>query len=408
MGAKVVDYRVSTLVVLCKDCGNDVGLYPARHKCRPVDRPAMPSLPIQYNNNNTISTTESSKATLLNQSPSVESPSTTKSTQLDKSEQEDSVYYNNFAAHLPESTDSNGKKLWGKIKQNEKWKQLNEKTKDDRTKQSGKLWGKLLQATQTMAEKIPSREDRGAESDEDDWEGETHVSRILRDYYERKRMRLPEWLLVDNTIQKYHTQSDISESSSTSVGRTPSRRRLWEQDPNKLSSRERERQELRQKLPIANSENSGYKEKAAREEYNYNIDQQHNYRKENERSDYYNSSSKDNRISDERATRNIYHDNMNYNYQQQHLNSIYKRNNDDRDYSPRVYDPTRSDNRYDQHQHNSASYYKSNSRHQQAIMTSREQAAQYHNGLLSITNGRRREPNIEKEEGYHYSNSGYF
>src|SRR5690349_19909491 len=31
--AEVIDYRVSRIVVLCKDCGQDVGLYPARHKC---------------------------------------------------------------------------------------------------------------------------------------------------------------------------------------------------------------------------------------------------------------------------------------------------------------------------------------------------------------------------------------
>jgi hypothetical protein len=33
---------------------------------------------------------------------------------------------------------------------------------DDKPKQSGKLWGKLLQATQTMAEKIPNRDEKGA------------------------------------------------------------------------------------------------------------------------------------------------------------------------------------------------------------------------------------------------------
>lgn len=45
------DYRVSTIVILCKDCGNDVGMYPGRHKCSPADRPpmpAMPSIPLQY------------------------------------------------------------------------------------------------------------------------------------------------------------------------------------------------------------------------------------------------------------------------------------------------------------------------------------------------------------------------
>ncbi|KAI9481004.1 MAG: hypothetical protein EXX96DRAFT_461903, partial [Benjaminiella poitrasii] len=276
MGAKVVDYRVSTLVVLCKDCGNDVGLYPARHKCQPVDRPAMPALPAQYTNKKSASKVDSSNRLLpstgssmaSSPSPSFSSAESTPitastsskwSSRLNKSQsedqQEESVYYNNFAVNLPETTESNGKKLWGKVRQNEKWKQLNEKSK-----QSGKLWGKLLQATQTVADKIPSREDRGAESDEDDWDGETHVSRILREYYERKRMRLPEWLFHNegNNLQRNKSigaRDNMLESSSvdTAVTRTPSRRRLWEQDPddarNKISSRERERQELRQQKP---------------------------------------------------------------------------------------------------------------------------------------------------------------
>jgi hypothetical protein len=33
---------------------------------------------------------------------------------------------------------------------------------DEKPKPSGKLWGKLFQATQTMADKIPNRDDRGA------------------------------------------------------------------------------------------------------------------------------------------------------------------------------------------------------------------------------------------------------
>lgn len=33
---------------------------------------------------------------------------------------------------------------------------------DEKPKQSGKLWGKLIQATQNMADKIPNRDDRGA------------------------------------------------------------------------------------------------------------------------------------------------------------------------------------------------------------------------------------------------------
>lgn len=48
------DYRVSTIVILCKDCGNDVGAYPGRHKCPPPPAmPAMPSIPSRYMQSNT-------------------------------------------------------------------------------------------------------------------------------------------------------------------------------------------------------------------------------------------------------------------------------------------------------------------------------------------------------------------
>lgn len=44
MSSAAVDYRVSRLIVLCKDCGDDVGLYPSRHKCRKPERPPLPTL----------------------------------------------------------------------------------------------------------------------------------------------------------------------------------------------------------------------------------------------------------------------------------------------------------------------------------------------------------------------------
>ncbi|KAI8879721.1 hypothetical protein K501DRAFT_335870 [Backusella circina FSU 941] len=273
MGAQVVDYRVSTLVVLCKDCGQDVGLYPARHKCAPIERPAMPALPTKYLDQKQQSRTPSldstsktiSSTSSISTSPSLssaessskwssrrgnKSPTTTTTTE----EPEESIYLDNFTAHLPgsETSNSSGKKLWGKVRQNDKWKQLNEK--NDKTKQTGKLWGKLLQATQNMAEKIPNRDEKGAESDEDDFDGETHVSRILREYYEKKRLPLPNWLFDDNTPMKRapslaaSRQKSPTTSESSGPMRTPSRRRLWEQTPeseNAMSSRERERQELR-------------------------------------------------------------------------------------------------------------------------------------------------------------------
>lgn len=34
LGVKKIDYRVSRVAILCKDCGYDVGFYPARHVCQ--------------------------------------------------------------------------------------------------------------------------------------------------------------------------------------------------------------------------------------------------------------------------------------------------------------------------------------------------------------------------------------
>ncbi|OBZ84896.1 hypothetical protein A0J61_07049 [Choanephora cucurbitarum] len=254
MGAQVVDYRISTLVVLCKDCGNDVGLYPARHKCQPVDRPAMPALPAQFIKNKTEQPQNNLLAppSLLDvPKPSFGSNQSNKGTIGDTEDNEESVYFNNFAANLPEQKEQTGKKLWGKIRENEKWKQLNEK--NEKPKQSGKLWGKLIQATQNVADKIPNKDERGAESDEDDWDGETHVSRILREYYESKRMRLPEWLFEDdpevNHVKKSVVRNSVDTNTVDVTKRNSTRRRLWDQNPSdakSMSSRERERQELRQ------------------------------------------------------------------------------------------------------------------------------------------------------------------
>lgn len=154
MGAQAVDYRVSTLIVLCKDCGQDVGLYPARHKCGPIERPAMPALPAQYQkspppsslqlNSRTISSGSSSSTTSSSTSPSFTSVEQTPSKwssrlakssaphQDDHAESEESIYFNNFASNLPDNNEqpATGKKLWGKVKQNEKWKQLGEKSMD--------------------------------------------------------------------------------------------------------------------------------------------------------------------------------------------------------------------------------------------------------------------------------------
>ncbi|KAG0170510.1 hypothetical protein DFQ28_001971 [Apophysomyces sp. BC1034] len=255
MGAQVVDYRVSTIVVLCKDCGQDVGLYPARHKCQDVSRPPLPPLPTQYLDDPRRPTPlldprlSSSSSASFGPPPPSPGNADSKWARFGKSNvdenEDDSSYFNKFAENLDE-TEPSGKKLWGKVRQNEKWKQLNDK--NDKAKSNGKIWGKLLQATQTMADKIPSREeDRGPESDGSDWEGESHVSRVLREHYEKKRQPLPNWLRDMRTPPE--AQPEIQQPEEKKVNRqSTGRRRLWDTNP-EMSRRERERHELRQAGP---------------------------------------------------------------------------------------------------------------------------------------------------------------
>ncbi|CAJ0833625.1 1372_t:CDS:2 [Entrophospora sp. SA101] len=103
MVSEITDYRISRVVILCKDCGQDVGFYPARHKCGQthLDAPPLPSIPKKYT---------SGKA------------------------------------------------------------------------QTSTLWNKFLNATIYTN----NNEDSDNESEKDGHESETHISRILREYYEKK------------------------------------------------------------------------------------------------------------------------------------------------------------------------------------------------------------------------------
>lgn len=77
-----------------------------------------------------------------------------------------------------------------------------------------------------------------SESDDDDWEGETHVSRVLREHYENHRQPLPDWLLND----------DVVKSTRTS-------RRLWQEDE-MISTRQKEILEIRNKNTHTELQNS--------------------------------------------------------------------------------------------------------------------------------------------------------
>ncbi|GBB93572.1 hypothetical protein RclHR1_00220006 [Rhizophagus clarus] len=144
----VIDYRISRIVVLCKDCGQDVGLYPARHKC---GIPTSEGLPI-------ITKDSSSNNSKLN------------------------------------SSSSNSTETYN-------------------------LWNKFM----TSATAIYNvDDDSDNESEKDDWDGETHVSRILREYYEDKGADLPDWLYDSDTKHnsEFTKNSYIPQIEHTSTKQT--------------------------------------------------------------------------------------------------------------------------------------------------------------------------------------------
>ncbi|KAI9364154.1 hypothetical protein BD770DRAFT_379393 [Pilaira anomala] len=247
------DYRVSTIVVLCKDCGEDVGLYPARHACSNVKRPHLPTLcsttDTQWDDVPELIKSGPTSATVTRQASdsSIESgkwnffrSSTQTVKEQQKPKEEEEGYYNikNSSSYHDFKRDSSnsGRKLWGKVKENEKWKELIAEKKDDTTKPTKKLWSRIIQVT--MSNPI---EDAGPESDDEDFEGETHVSRILREYYESKNKPLPTWLYDDTTTQQSQTKRK-------------SARRLWQQDDTKSSAREREIEALRNNSSISRTQ----------------------------------------------------------------------------------------------------------------------------------------------------------
>lgn len=155
------DYRVSKIVVLCKDCGQDVGLYPARHQCTNVKRPylptlcsttsewsdaednsAVPDLVSSSPSSNSVSrqasdsSMESGKWSFFKSNDSTPSPATPvkNSTVCSNDDEQETSYFDSYATHLKTSASindingsssiSNGKKLWGRMKENEKWKEL--------------------------------------------------------------------------------------------------------------------------------------------------------------------------------------------------------------------------------------------------------------------------------------------
>lgn len=320
------DYRVSTIVVLCKDCDQDVGLYPARHKCNSSNKlPQLPTLCssttsfsswnsrhdeqdvpdlVDSNPTSTTVTRQASDSSMESGKWSFFRSSSTSDVKKHANDEQErpaddegeSVYFDTYASHLKNSSSltdlsnissPNGKKLWGKMKENEKWKELiAEKSKCDQemasscsmlklkaleeeSNKSGKLWERIIHATMSnsVEEDGPGKwmMCNGAifsrrfmslyvllESDDDDWEGETHVSRILREYHQNSSTKsLPPWLYDDRTpistlASVPSTEHHVIQEQIMNRKNSSRTRRLWQPaETQQLSSRERELQTLR-------------------------------------------------------------------------------------------------------------------------------------------------------------------
>lgn len=143
MGPEAIDYRVSKIVVLCKDCGQDVGMYPARHKCEDVVRPPLPPLPTSsqlsgLQSRNIARDRSPSRSDRPASPPPSPMPSKKPETKTKPrfgrnlaSEEEAAedhadrqIYFNDIGDSAASTPTSSGKKLWGNLKQNDKWKQI--------------------------------------------------------------------------------------------------------------------------------------------------------------------------------------------------------------------------------------------------------------------------------------------
>ncbi|KAG0353936.1 hypothetical protein BC939DRAFT_529436 [Gamsiella multidivaricata] len=208
------DYRVSQIVVLCKDCGNDVGLYPGRHKCPPAPAmPTMPSIPLKYQQQAPSSFSASSAPSRSNgRRPPDLNPDS-----LYGSGAGSSYGSSGNNSRTPTSASfqerSNGSRtptassFQERMRERDREKQQREReereaaaravredtrldapTTSTSTPAAGAgttIWSRLRAAKEVINATITG-EEKWPESDDSDHEGETHVRRTLREFADKK------------------------------------------------------------------------------------------------------------------------------------------------------------------------------------------------------------------------------
>ncbi|KAG0296284.1 hypothetical protein BGZ96_009824 [Linnemannia gamsii] len=254
------DYRVSTVAILCRDCNNDVGLYPGKHKCPPRPAmPAMPAIPAQYQQQQQSSYSSrgmngSGAASGGRRPPDLNpgslhsgdgggggygSSSSSSKTPTSSSFQERMAGGGGSGSSARTPT---AMSFQDRLKERDREKQMREREErevaarsvreDPRgdtssnvatptsapTTTTGSLWNRLKAAKEVINATITG-EEKWPESDDSDHEGETHVSRILREYADKREEAEMAKKIAELEMTPY---SDTKSSRTTGASSTSS------------------------------------------------------------------------------------------------------------------------------------------------------------------------------------------
>ncbi|KAI8891020.1 hypothetical protein K501DRAFT_265525 [Backusella circina FSU 941] len=239
----LLDNTLHSIKVLCKDCGKDAG-WTGEHHCSNQQKLQLPTLCSSTSSQHNDSSDEDQPPEPFYVTKRLSKREPEKSMEngiwtffkssYDKPvkqniDDEPSIYYDTYTAQL-HTANINPRRV-SKVRENDKWKDLASEKKEEK---KGKLWDKLFQSSET----ISNLDNCEGDSDQEDWEGETHISRILREYYQNKHQSLPKWLLSDkSSVSGLAPEAPFQKPQ-------PRSRKLWEVDA-KISPRERERLALR-------------------------------------------------------------------------------------------------------------------------------------------------------------------
>ncbi|KAG0375949.1 hypothetical protein BGX24_008467 [Mortierella sp. AD032] len=250
------DYRVSTVAILCRDCQNDVGLYPGKHKCPPRPAmPAMPAIPSQYQSQ-TQQPSYSSRGMNGNgaggRRPPDLDPNSLHSGGSGSGNGGGSYGSSSSTSRTPTSSSfqdrmagSNSRtptalSFQERMKERDREKQLKEREEREAAARSvhndsrdpgssngatpptsaqassttagSTLWNRLKAAKEVINATITG-EEKWPESDDSDYEGETHVSRILREHADNQEEAEMAKKIAELEMTPYESSSKSSSLS---------------------------------------------------------------------------------------------------------------------------------------------------------------------------------------------------